>query len=183
MKYASVSAAKTARRTVKIASRPCSGRSRRSRTYARPRPIQATPRTVVATATVSDCRRLGDAFEQERERERREKAGEHPRRPAELRAEQREHEPGVAREHERPQRPRHAVELVQRDEPCHDGEHPEPPAAEPDEAEDRGQPDGRDQDPGPEGAHRLSLGRRCGGGLGEPGGSPNRNPRRSRGHP
>src|SRR5204863_880444 len=97
---------------------------------------------------------FGDAFQQERERERRQETAEHPDRAAELGAEQRQDEPGVTGENERPQRPGDRVQLVQRNQPADHCKEPEPPAAEPGEPEDRRQADDRDQDPRPERAHR-----------------------------
>ena len=104
--------------------------------------------------------RLGDPLQQEREHDRRQEAADHPDRAAELCTEQEQQHPRVPREDQRPQRPRHPVELVQGDQAGRGRERPEPPAAEPNEAQHRGQPDGRDQDPAPERIHRPPKRRR-----------------------
>ena len=90
---------------------------------------------------------IGNAFEDERHRDRAQEAGRHPRNPAELSAEQSEHRAGVARQHERSQRPCDPIELVERDQRRHECEYPEPPAAEIDQPEHRRQEHGADDDP------------------------------------
>jgi len=98
--------------------------------------------------------RLGDPFQQERERERRQEAAGQPVDPAELRAEEREQRADVPRGQEGPQLARDRVELVQGDHAGDRREPEQPPAAQPDEAEhdrDAGQ---ADDDSGDEGIHR-----------------------------
>ena len=123
---------------------------------------QPIPRTNPRDAEDGDAerrrRRLPDSSEpvhDEREDERRQQPAEHPVDAPELEAEQRRDEAEVAAEHERPQLPRHHVELVQREEAADEREPEQPPAAEVDEPDDDGQQDGRDQDPREERAHRA----------------------------
>ena len=130
-----MSSANTAIRTAKTAMRPYSGKSRRSSRNPSPSAIQAVPRIVVLIVTVAGLAGLGDPVEQEREDEREHEAADHPFGAAELRAEQRRERTHVAGQHERPQRARHPVELVQRDERRERRQSEQPPAAEVDDAE------------------------------------------------
>ena len=82
--------------------------------------------------------------------------GEEPGQPAELRTEQRQHQPGIAAEHHRVQPPRHPVELVEREEPAYEREREQPPAAYPDDPQHDRQEDQRDEDPRDERAHAMS---------------------------
>ena len=69
-------------------------------------------------------------------------------------AEQRQDQADVPTEHERTETATHRIELVEGDQPTDEGRGEEPPAAEPDDAQDHRQQHQRDDDARPEGAHR-----------------------------
>ena len=106
-------------------------------TKPRPKPIQAGPRSVVATLTVAEPLVPAEALEQEREPERAEQRAERPRRRAHLDREQDADEARVAGDADRPQGLRHRVELVQRDDTGDEHEREQPPVAEPERARGR----------------------------------------------
>ena len=155
-----MSSAKTASRTVKTTRRPCSGSRAEQQQVAEPERDPGGAEHRRGDRDRGRLARLGDAVEQEREQQREDEAAEHPRRPAELRAEQRRERARVAGEHERPQPARHHVELVQRDERRDEREAEEPPAAQPDEPEHDGHADDRDEEPRDELVHRPPNRRR-----------------------
>ncbi len=64
-------------------------------------------------------------------------------------------EPEVAAQHERPERPRHDVELVEREQAADEREREEPPAAEVHEADHEREQDRDDEDAGEQRTHRA----------------------------
>src|SRR3954452_7611491 len=97
--------------------------------------------------------RLGDRFEQEREREGRKDPTEHPDDPGELGADQPEGRPDVPGGRERCERARHQPVLVQRHGHRDRDKREDPPAAEVDRSEHHRQQHQRDDDARGEGAH------------------------------
>ena len=146
--YASVSPAHTASSTVNAASRPCTGSARSASRATRPSPIHDHAEHRPADRDRRRLPRVGEALEQERERRPSRTGSRRPRRtPPACGGDQRQHEPEVAGDHDRPQRARHRVELVQREQPDDAGEHAQPPAAEPDDPEHERQADQRRRAP------------------------------------
>jgi hypothetical protein len=90
---------------------------------------------------------LGDGREDEREQDRDHEAADHPLGPSERGAEDGRERAAVAGEHERPQRARHLVELVEREQRGQGDECEERPAAVVGREEDKGQPRRCDGDP------------------------------------
>ena len=91
-----------------------------------------------------------NALEDECERERAQEACKRPLRAAGGRPKESRKSAEVAREHDRPQRPRHPVQLVQPDDGGRRREREHPPAAEVDEPEHDRDACGRDEDPRPD---------------------------------
>ena len=153
-KYAAVSSANTAIRTVNTTRRPFSGMSRSSTSEARPPPTQTTPSNVSEIAAVAE----GRASEKPKTTNATSTVAKMPptiqetsptSAPSRVRS-----EPDVATEYERTEAATHRVELVQSHQPTDEGGREEPPAAEPHDPEDDRQQHQGDDDPRPEGAHR-----------------------------
>ena len=106
--------------------------------------------------------RLREGVQHKREHERREEAAEHPDEASRARPGKRECHAEIRRGRERPQRPGHRHELVDRDQRGHENDRVQPPAAEPHHAENERQADGAHEQTGDESAHRPpNLRRRC----------------------
>ena len=94
-----------------------------------------------------------EPVDDECEDEGREQTAEHPLEPAQLQSQQRQREPEVAAEDERPEVANHGVQLVQREQPSDQREAEEPPPAQVDEADDQREQDRRDEDAREQRAH------------------------------
>ena len=108
---------------------------------ASPPPTQTTPSSVSEIAAVADGRASEKPKTRKATHDGREDAADHPGDLPHLGAEQGQDQAHVPTEHERTEAAAHHVELVERDQPADERRGEEPPAAEPDDAEDHRQQD------------------------------------------
>ena len=89
---------------MKTASPPCSRQVAEQQEEREAEPDPGDAEHGHRDATVADCLRLGDALEQERERERREEPAERPLGPRAAAPSSVSERPAIAGDHDRPQR-------------------------------------------------------------------------------